>query len=200
MSDHQGIEQFHHPRPTCRAGSLSPQRQALVRGLSGVVLELGAGDGVKLRLYPPEVTEITAVEPDFDLCGTARDGSLGALANVRVVNGHFGGLPVPGESVDAVVSSLALCSVSRLDPALAEIMRVLRPGGQLRFYEHVLSANPISAVFEKIISPIWTQASGGCHPARDTAGVIARAGFALDGVRRFDYDHITHVLGTARRT
>ncbi|MFC0552478.1 class I SAM-dependent methyltransferase [Planotetraspora thailandica] len=193
-----GIEQFHHPRAVCSGRRPSPLRESLMRGLSGTVLELGAGDGVKFRLYPSEVREIIAVEPDPGLCDTARQGYRDAVP-VRVLSGSFDRLPLPDEAVDAVICSLALCSAPRLDAALREIRRVLRAGGRLRFYEHVRSVNPFTALTERLVSPLLTQSGGGCHPARDTVRSITAAGFQLDQVERFEVDRVAHVFGVARR-
>ncbi|MFI6316725.1 class I SAM-dependent methyltransferase [Nonomuraea sp. NPDC050556] len=192
-----GMEQFHHPRAVCQRSRLTPARESLMRGLSGAVMEMGVGDGVKFRFYPAEVREITAVDPDPGLCETAREG-CGGLP-VRVLTGSFSAMPVPDGSVDAVVCSLTLCAVPRQDEALREIVRVLKPGGELRFYEHVRSANPVVAFTERLVGPLWAQSSGGCHPARDTLRAITSAGFTLDRVDRFDFDRIAHVLGVARR-
>ncbi|WP_157249217.1 class I SAM-dependent methyltransferase [Nonomuraea typhae] len=188
------IEQFHHPR-----SARTPAREALLAGLTGAVVEIGAGDGGKFRHYPATVTEITVVEPDALLCQTAREGCAGSAVPVRIQTGGLDRLPLPGGSADAVVCSLVLCCAPRLSVTLGEVMRVLRPGGELRFYEHVRSANPFVAFTERIIGPIWAQAAGGCHPARDTVRAIREAGFVIDQVKRLDFDRISHVLGIARR-
>ncbi|MFG1707862.1 class I SAM-dependent methyltransferase [Nonomuraea sp. M3C6] len=194
-----GIEQCHHPRPVSWDGGPTPERERLLSGVSGAVLELGAGDGVKLLLYPPQVVEITVVEPDAGLLDLAREGSRDCHVPVRFLEGPYERLPVPTGSVDVLVSSLVLCCVPRLDETLNEIMRVLAPGGELRFHEHVRSSKPLVALAERLISPIWSLAAGGCHPARDTVQTIAKAGFAIERIDRFERDGITHVLGAARR-
>lgn len=194
-----GMEQFHHPRPVSRGRCPTPARESLMAGLSGAVVEIGAGDGVKFRFYPAEVHEITAVESHPILCDTARQGCQGARVPVRVVSGTPGALPIPDGSADAVVCSLTLCSVPRPGEALREIMRVLRRGGEFRFYEHVRSANPLVALAQRLVSPIWSRAAGGCHPARDTVRSIVAAGFVLDRIDRSDFDRIPHVLGAAHR-
>ncbi|MBF8193808.1 methyltransferase domain-containing protein [Nonomuraea sp. K274] len=165
-----GIEQCHHPRPVSWSGCPTPERERLLNGVSGAVLEFGAGDGVKFLLYPPEVLEITVVEPDPGLRDLAREGCQGCRIPIRFPDGSYERLPVPTGSVDVVVSSLVLCCVPRLDETLNEIMRVLVPGGELRFHEHVRSSKPLAALAERLISPIWALAAGGCHPARDTPG------------------------------
>ncbi|MEV0584564.1 class I SAM-dependent methyltransferase [Nonomuraea sp. NPDC050310] len=195
-----GIEQFHHPRPVGvgRGSSIQPteQRKRLLAGLTGLVVEYGAGDGVKLSCYPSSVQEIILVEPDPFLRGAAEQIASGSVIPSRVVDGSLTRLPVPDQSCDAVVFSLVLCCAP-LQSALAEARRVLRPGGELRFYEHVRSPNPLFALTEALVTPIWSAASGGCHPTRNPLPAIEAAGFTVAHLERFVFLHISHVLGAA---
>jgi SAM-dependent methyltransferase len=190
------IEQFRHPRPVWHGHRLTSPRLFLMRGLSGAVVELGAGNGMKFLLYPPDVDAITVVEPDPAVSDVAREGCLGATQPVRVVTGALTDLPVPDASADVVICSLILCCAERPAESLGEIRRVLKLGGELRFYESVRSPNPFMALTEKLIDPLWSQATG-CHPTRDTIRAITKAGFVLDRVTRFEVDRIPHVLGAA---
>jgi SAM-dependent methyltransferase len=197
-----GMEQFHHPRRvrTDRRNGSAPtlQRAQLLAGLSGRVLELGAGDGVKLTCYPAEVEEIVLVEADPFLRAAAK-GIAGRLATpVQILNGDLRGLPVPDASCDAVVCSLVLCCAARVQDALREVRRVLTPDGVLRFYEHQRSANPLMTLAECLVTPVWSRAAGGCHPARDIVAAIREAGFVIENCDRFSFRHFQHVLGVAR--
>ncbi len=98
-----------------------------------------------------------------------------------------------------LVGSLVLCQVPSLDETLGEIMRVLAPGGELRFHEHVHSTRPLAALAERLISPIWSPTANGCHPARDTVRSVSGAGSAVERLDRFEIDRITYVCGVARR-
>ncbi|MEU7900394.1 class I SAM-dependent methyltransferase [Nonomuraea sp. NPDC049152] len=194
----RGMEQFHHPRPVCVGGRSTPQRERLLSGLTGRVLEIGAGDGVKVTCYPETVEEIVLVESDPFLRSAARLAADEVMIPVRILDGELTGLPVPDASFDAVVMSLVLCCSPSAMETLQEVRRVLRTGGQLHFYEHQRSGNQVIALCENLVSPLWSRALGGCHPARDTLAALQHAGFAVDGVERFAFRHVSHVLGTAR--
>lgn len=189
------MEQFHHPRPVRAGNRPTPQRERLLGGLTGRVLEIGAGDGVKVTCYPAGVTEIILVEGDPFLRAAAQQAAREAPVPVRILDGGLTRLPVPNASCDAVVSSLVLCCSPSVTDTLREVRRVLRPGGELRFYEHQRSGNRLVALCESLL---WSGALGGCHPARDTLAALQHAGFAVDGVERSVFSHVSHVRGTAR--
>jgi ubiquinone/menaquinone biosynthesis C-methylase UbiE len=180
-------------------------RRELLTGLSGRVLELGAGAGANFALYPAQVSEVVAVEPEPYLQGKATEAAASAPVRVTVVDGTADRLPAEDASVDAAIACLVLCSVPDQSAALAELHRVLRPGGELRFYEHVLSHKPQVARSQRAVDRVfWPRAFGGCHTARDTPGAIANAGFAIERQRRLSVGlrfipAATHVLGAARR-
>lgn len=178
-------------------------RRELLAGLRGSVVEIGAGDGSGFALYPPAVTHVLAIEPDDDLRSIAAAKAASATVPVIVRAGAAEHIPAADASVDAVVSSLVLCSVSEQAPVLAEIRRVLRPGGILAFYEHVRSDSRLLAAVEDLLAPAWQRFAGGCHPNRDTVAAIGEAGFVPVGSRRFNFavlplsPALAHVLGTA---
>jgi ubiquinone/menaquinone biosynthesis C-methylase UbiE len=179
-------------------------RDRALAGLSGRVIEIGAGNGLNFGHYPDTVTEVLAVEPENSLRTLAEQAAARARVPVRVVAGHAGALPVEDGTVDAAVASLVLCSVADVAAALAEIRRVLRPGGELRFFEHVRSTKPWFGLLQDAITPVWSRAGGGCHLNRDTAESIRAAGFDVEHVERFFYAPLrfvprhAHILGRAR--
>lgn len=182
-------------------------RRELLAGLSGRVIEVGAGHGLNFKHYPETVTEVVAVEPEAYLRALAERSARDASVSVRVVDGVADRLPVADEEFDAGVASLMLCTVPDQAAALGEFRRVIRPGGELRFYEHVLAAGRGLARFQRAVRPGWKLVAGGCHPDRDTVGAVKDAGFTIEGVRRFDFvpspvelPAKPRILGVARRT
>jgi ubiquinone/menaquinone biosynthesis C-methylase UbiE len=182
-------------------------RRRLLERLRGTVVEIGAGHGLNFPLYPPEVTDVTAIEPEPTLRLQAEAAAQSATLPIRVLAGVADELPLADASVDAAVASLVLCSVPDQQHALAEIRRVLRPGGELRFYEHVIPRCQPKRLLLQMIdrSGIWPAIAGGCHPARDTTEAIMEAGFDIEEIERFGFSAqrfeplIPHILGTARR-
>jgi ubiquinone/menaquinone biosynthesis C-methylase UbiE len=177
------------------------QRQRLLEGLSGSVVEVGAGSGQNFRHYPATVTEIVAVEPEPYLRDKATERAGSAPAPVRVVDAAAEALPLDDGAADAVVFSLVLCSVPDQGAALTEARRVLRPDGQLRFFEHVISRRARQAQVQRALSSrLWPQLFGGCHLDRDTAAAIQAAGFETERSERMKVSGLPHVLGIARPT
>jgi len=188
------------------AGQREFRREAL-DGLTGRVVELGAGNGLNFEHYPTTVTEVIAVEPEPFLRERAIEAASGISVPVRVVDGAADALPVEDASCDAAVASQVLCTVPDQDAALTELRRVLRPDGELRFYEHVVSQQPRFARFQRVAdATLWPFFAGGCHAARDTLRAIERAGFIVETCRRFDFrptpmvaPATPRILGVARR-
>jgi ubiquinone/menaquinone biosynthesis C-methylase UbiE len=182
-------------------------RRRLLAGLRGTVVEIGAGHGLNFPLYPPHVTEVVAIEPEPTLRSHAEAAAQSVTVPIRVLAGVADELPVADASADAVVASLVLCSVPDQQRALAEISRVLRPDGELRFYEHVVPRCQPKRLMLQIIdrTGIWPTIAGGCHAARDTTEAIMQAGFDIEEIERFGFSAqrfeplIPHILGRARR-
>lgn len=181
-------------------------RRRLLAGLAGEVIEVGAGNGHNFLHYPSEVSGVLAVEPEPHLRSMAQEAARRAPVKVTVVEGSAEALPAEDESFDAAVASLMLCTVPDQAVALAEMHRVLRPGGQLRFYEHVVSRRSRLAALQRAMdATFWPAVAGGCHCARDTAEAIVAAGFAIEREERFPFKAlrlqppVPHILGVARR-
>lgn len=187
-------------------GDYARHRDELLAGLSGRVLEVGCGNGLNFRHYPPEVTGVLAIEPEPYLRERAREQAAGATVPIEVTDGIAEELPADDGAFDAGVASLMLCSVTSPDEALAELFRVVRPGGELRFFEHVRASTSGLARTQRVLdATVWPHVAGGCHTHRDTVAAIDRAGFELLDVRRFREPETAlvpvspHALGRARR-
>ncbi|MER5974687.1 class I SAM-dependent methyltransferase [Streptomyces sp. NPDC002055] len=189
-----------------RAG-IAAHRDALLAGLSGRVIELGAGNGLNFAHYPGAVSEVVAIEPERHLRRLAAQAALRSDVPVDVVPGTAEALPVKSEAFDAAVASLVLCSVRDLPRALSEVHRVLRPGGELRFFEHVRAEGRGMAFTQQTLDrTVWPLLFGGCHTGRDTLAALRSAGFEPVEYRRLRVPEggpvlpsSSHVLGTARK-
>ena len=180
-------------------------RRELLAGLAGEVLEVGPGNGINFEHYPAAVAELVAVEPEPYLRGRAEEAARSAPVAVRVLDGSAESLPVPSASLDAVVVAGVLCSVSDQEAALAEFRRVLRPGGELRFYEHVRSRRHAFARYQDAVDLLWPRLMGGCRTGRETLAAIERGGFRIERLRGFGfppgaraYPVAPRILGAAR--
>jgi SAM-dependent methyltransferase len=189
---------------TMDARGAAEHRTRLLAGLAGRVVEVGAGSGSNFAHYPAEVTRVVAVEPDPDLRALAE---AEAGERIEVHAGVADALPAADGEADAVVHSLVLCTVPDQGAALAEARRVLRPGGELRFYEHVIPRGGLrrAAMVAVDRSGVWPAVAGGCHPARDTEAAIRAAGFTITERDRFGFrggalsPPIPFILGVATR-
>ena len=191
--------------PAADQRGVGAHRDRLLAGLSGVVCEIGAGQGLNFARYPATVSRLVAVEPEPTLRAAARDAARAAHVPVAVVAADARSLPLADGACDAVVASLMLCSVDSQGAVLAEVARVLRPGGVLAFYEHVRSSHTLVGAVEDLATPLWTRLAGGCHPNRDTPRAISEAGLAITALDRFGYSpgglvpRTAHVIGRAVR-
>lgn len=181
-------------------------RDRLLTGCAGRVIEIGAGNGKNFSHYPDSVTEVVGVEPEPSLRKLGQEEATRAGVAVRVVDGFAEELPAEDESFDVAVASLVLCSVRDQGRAINELRRVIRPGGELRFYEHVVSQNRIEARIQKVLdATFYPYLSGNDHLSRDTGSAIERSGFVIESCERFRFSPVwwltpeEHILGTARR-
>jgi ubiquinone/menaquinone biosynthesis C-methylase UbiE len=187
--------------PAERAG-LRQQRHGLLAQATGATIEIGAGTGLNLPHYPPPVTRLVLIEPDPHMARRLRRRAAGSERDVEIINATAGQLPLPDSSFDTAVVTFTLCSVPDEQAALAEIARVLVPGGRLLFLEHVRSADPvIAAKQDKMPFPYPLI---GCHPNRDTLREIEASPLAVESARGGELPKAPQIerpmiVGVARR-
>jgi SAM-dependent methyltransferase len=160
---------------------LTPVRRAVCAGLTGQVVEIGFGTGANLPFLPPEVTGVWAVEPSD--ASWRLSEKLRAEAAVPVVRAGLNGehLELGDASMDSALVTLSLCSIPDLAGALAELRRVLRPGGALHYLEHGLAPDAGTARWQHRLEPFQKRVFGGCHLTRDIPTLLTEAGFTLQG-------------------
>jgi len=168
-----------------RAGQSQIRRAQLSRA-SGRTLEVGAGSGLSVPHYGDAVTDLVLVEPDDDF-RIALQRTIHQLTNVpwsvTVVDADAQRLPFEDATFDTVTASFTFCSVQRPDLGLDELHRVLRPGGQFLFHEHVRGQGP-RARFQDLMTPLQVLLAGGCHPNRDFVSTLHRSPFQIDHLVR----------------
>lgn len=185
----------------CRSTTILAERERWIPRAHGNVLEIGIGSGLNLAFYDRErVTKITGIDPSAPLLAKAR-ARIGALP-VELMQGSAEQLPFAPAQFDSAVVTYSLCSVEDPSAALAEVRRVLKPGGELFFVEHGLAHDVRTRAWQHRITPAWRRLAGNCHLDRDIAKLLSEAGFRSDdlhagyteGVRALSFTY----EGTAR--
>jgi ubiquinone/menaquinone biosynthesis C-methylase UbiE len=167
---------------TMRAGAVTPYRARIAGAAQGRVLELGIGSGLNLAHYGPAVTGIVGVDPSAELLAMARRRAEGRP--VTLLEASAESLPLPDASIDTVVTTWTLCSVPDAARALAEVRRVLRPGGALLFVEHGRAPSPRVARWQDRLDRPWGCIAGGCHLNRRIDALIADAGLGIEQLQQ----------------
>jgi SAM-dependent methyltransferase len=163
--------------------SVKRLRRENLAGLFGRVLEVGAGTGTNFELYPDTVTEVVAVEPERRLAVLAQEAAGQASVPVTVSTDTVEQFS-DGEPFDAVVCSLVLCSVDDPDHVVRQLHSLLKPGGELRYLEHVASSGARERLQKIVDATVWPRIAGNCHAHRHTEQTIVGAGFRVSGARR----------------
>ncbi len=163
---------------------LGQWREELLGRAKGRVLELGAGTGINLQYYPDDV-EVVLVEPDSHMRDALSPRFEGSGLEGQIIGGTMESMQAPEGSFDTVVSTLVLCSVPDQARTLEEAYRLLKPGGELIFLEHVAAHdNPARLKWQRRIDPFWRVIGDGCRLCRQTGAAIEAAGFELIEIKR----------------
>lgn len=155
-------------------------RSETARGLFGDVVEIGFGSGLNLPILPAEVRRLHAVDPDRTGPRLAAERLARSPVSVDFVGLDGRQIPLDASSMDGALSTFTMCSIPKLDRALAELLRVLKPGARLHFLEHGLSDDPSLARWQRRMTPVYSPFAGGCRFDVPIADAIARAGFEIE--------------------
>lgn len=186
-----------------RAPMATHEREELIPQAEGRVLEIGAGSGLNFAYYGGAITKLYALEPHPKLVAKAQPRAARTPFPIEFLDLKGEAIPLPDASIDTVVCTWVLCSIGDVDVALAQMHRVLRPGGTLLFVEHGLAPAPSLAAWQDRLTPLWSCCAGGCHLNRRPDKLIEAAGFTLErleqtyleGPKLLTY----HYKGLARR-
>lgn len=175
-------------------------KRELFSGLHGDVVEIGPGTGDNFSYFPKDIRWI-GIEPNVYMHPPLREAMAEAGIEGEIRTGTAEHISLPDASVDAVVSTLVLCSVTSLDETLREVLRVLRPGGRFAFMEHVAAPRGTALHHaQRVVKPVWRFVADGCNPDRDIEAAIRRAGFSSVEIKPFKipaWPVSPHIAGTA---
>ncbi len=165
----------------CSQGQIMKVRSKVVPNASGDVLELGCGGGINMEFYAPaRVSSFTGLDPSPELLAMSRAAAQARGIDADILGGVGEAMPFDDARFDTVVTTFTLCSVADQAAVLAEIRRVLKPGGTALFLEHGAAPDAGVAKWQRRIEPVWKRIGGNCHLTRPISDAYERAGFAVD--------------------
>jgi SAM-dependent methyltransferase len=163
-----------------RNKQLRPYRERTAGAAEGRVLDIGIGSGLNLPFYARNTREIFGLDPSLPLLTRARNNAPRTQIPVHLLEGSAERIPLAHHSIDSIVMTWTGCSIPDIRSALAEMRRVLRPGGRLLFVEHGRAPEPGVARWQDRLNPFWQRFSGGCRLNRKIDDLLSDAGFQID--------------------
>ena len=163
-----------------RRQDFAPYRERVLANAQGRVLEIGIGSGLNLPFYAQRAQQVIGLDPSARLLAMARRCGRRLEGAIELVEGSAEAVPLENRSVDTIVTTWTLCSIPDARRALAEMRRVLRPGGRLLFVEHGLAPDPKVRWWQDRLTPAWKRVGGGCHLNRAIAQLIEESGFQFE--------------------
>lgn len=162
-----------------RQNYLVPYRKRVIGAAEGRVLEIGIGSGLNFSFYGAKVTAVIGLEPSSELIRMAEPRVAGANVPITLLAASAEAIPLDTGSIDTVVATWTLCTIPDAPLALAELRRVLRPGGRLLFVEHGRAPEPGVARWQDRLDPLWSHLAGGCHLNRKMDNLVISNGFRI---------------------
>jgi SAM-dependent methyltransferase len=169
---------------TCGASGLSGLRARTAAGLSGRVVEIGFGSGFNVPHYPSDVSRVLAVEPSTTAWRMASRRVAASPVPVEQAGMDGQSLALEDASCDGAICTFTLCTIPDPETTLAEVRRVLRPGGSFHLLEHGVAPDQRVAAFQRRVEPLQRRIADGCHLTRDPLALVADAGFTVDEVEQ----------------
>ena len=165
-----------------RQEALAAYRERVVPGAAGRILEIGIGSGINLRYYGDRAEHVIGLDPSAKLLAMSVETDRRSGLSVELVKGSAEMIPIEDKTIDTVLTTWTLCSISDVNRALSEMRRVLKPNGRLLFVEHGLSPEDKVRRWQNRLNPVWKRVTGGCNLNRAIAQLIEVAGFRIERI------------------
>jgi ubiquinone/menaquinone biosynthesis C-methylase UbiE len=165
-----------------RQEALAAYRERVVPGAAGRILEIGIGSGINLRYYGDRAEHVIGLDPSAKLLAMSVETERRSGLSVELVKGSAEMIPIEDKTIDTVLTTWTLCSISDVHRALSEMRRVLKPNGRLLFVEHGLSPDDTVRRWQDRLTPVWKRVAGGCHLNRAIRQLVEESGFRIDRI------------------